>query len=118
VLFVGNGAPMFIEGFVEREKLADLPITIVTDPSLKVFEAADLERSVMSTVGAKAIKAAWRARKAGYRQPGIEGDKLQQGGMLLLDRGGAAVFYHRNDHLGHHADPQAVVAAARTAAAA
>ncbi len=104
---------MFIEGFVERENLADQPITIVTDPSLKVFEAADLERSVLATVGAKAIKAAWRARKAGYRQPAIEGDKLQQGGMLLLDRVGEPVFYHRNDHLGDHADPAEVVAAAR-----
>jgi len=104
---------MFIEGFVEREQLADQPITIVTDPSLKVFEAADLERSVLATVGAKAIKAAWRARKAGYRQPGIEGDKLQQGGMLLLDRAGQPVFYHHNDHLGDHADPKAIVDAAR-----
>lgn len=117
MLFVGNGAPMFIEGFVEREKLADQPITIVTDPSLAVFEAADLERSVLATVGPAAIKAAWRARKAGYRQPGIEGDKLQQGGMLLLDGSGAAAFYHRNEHLGDHADPKAVVAAARAAAA-
>lgn len=117
MVFVGNGAPMFIEGFVEREKLADQPITIVTDPSLKVFEAAELERSVLATVGPSAIKAAWRARKAGYRQPGIEGDKTQQGGMLLLDKGGAPLFYHRNEHLGDHADPQAVVAAARAAAA-
>jgi hypothetical protein len=38
--------------------------------------------------------------------------------MLLLDKDGAAVFYHRNDHLGDHADPQAVIAAARAAAAA
>lgn len=109
---------MFIEGFVEREKLADQPVTIVTDPSMKVFDAADLERSILSTVGAGAIKAAWRARKKGYRQVGIEGDKLQQGGILLLDKSGAAAFYHRNDNLGDHADPAAVVAAARAAAAA
>jgi hypothetical protein len=107
---------MFIEGFIEREKLADQPVTIVTDPSLKVFEGADLERSMLATVGPSAIKAAWRARKAGYRQPGIEGDKLQQGGILLLDRNGAAAYYHRNEHLGDHASPSDVVAAARAAA--
>lgn len=107
---------MFIEGFVEREKLAELPITIATDPSLKAFEAADLERSVLATIGPGAVRAAWRARKQGYRQVGIEGDKLQQGGMLLLDREGGAAFYHRNDNLGSHADPEEMVKAARALA--
>jgi hypothetical protein len=90
----------------------------VTDPSLKVFEAAELERSILATVGPSAIKAAWRARKAGFRQKGIEGDHTQQGGILLLDRDGAPAFYHRNDNLGDHADPEKVVAAARALAAA
>lgn len=107
---------MFIEGFVEREKLAGEPVTIVTDPSLKVFEAAELERSVLATIGPSAIKGAWKARKAGYRQKRIEGDNIQQGGMLLLDRNGGAAFYHRAEHLGDHADPAAVVAAARALA--
>ena len=111
--FVGNGAPMFIEGFIEREKLAGEPITIVTDPSLKVFELADLERSILATVGPGAMKAAWRARKKGYRQKRIEGDSTQQGGMLLLDRAQNPAFYHRNEHLGDHADPVEIVAAAR-----
>ena len=89
----------------------------MTDPSLKIFDAADLERSVLSTVGPSAVRAAWRARKQGYRQVAIEGDKLQQGGVLLLDRSGAAAFYHRNDNLGDHADPAQVIAAARALAA-
>lgn len=109
---------MFIEGFVEREKLADLPVTIVTDPSLETFKLAELERSILATIGPSAIRAAMRARKQGYRQVSIEGDKLQQGGILLLDESGAAVFYHRNDNLGDHADSAAVVAAARALAAA
>ena len=104
---------MFIEGFIEREKLAGEPVTILTDPSLKAFELAHLERSVLATVGPSAVRAAWRARKAGYRQVAIEGDKLQQGGMLLVDKSGALAFYHRNDNLGDHADPAEVVAAAR-----
>lgn len=109
---------MFIEGFVEREKLADQPVTIVTDPSLKAFEAAELERSILATIGPGAIKGAWKARRAGYRQKGMQGDHTQQGGVLLLDRSGAPAFYHRNDNLGDHADPAEVVAAARAAAAA
>lgn len=108
---------MFIEGFIEREKLAGEPVTIVTDPSLAVFDAANLERSVLATVGPSALRAAFRARKAGYRQVSIEGDKLQQGGILLLDRSGAPAFYHRNDNLGDHAAPDEIVKAARTAAA-
>ena len=109
---------MFIEGFVEREKLADEPVTILTDPSLKVFKAADLERSILSTIGPSALRDAMRARKQGYRQVAIEGDKLQQGGVLLLDRGGTAAYYHRNDNLGDHADPAEVIAAARALSAA
>ena len=114
---VGNGAPTFIEGFVEREKLAGEPVTIVTDPSLKAFKAADLERSILSTIGPSAIKDALRARKQGYRQVAIEGDKFQQGGVLLIDAGGRAAFYHRNDNVGDHADPGEMVAAARALSA-
>jgi hypothetical protein len=90
----------------------------VTDPSLKIFDAADLERSVLATVGPSALRDAWRARKQGYRQVAIEGDKLQQGGVLLLDRSGAAAFYHRNDNLGDHADPAQIIGAVRALAAA
>jgi hypothetical protein len=108
---------MFIEGFVEREKLAGEPVTIVTDPSLKAFEAAELERSILATIGPGAIRGAMRARKAGYRQKRIEGDHLQQGGILLLDKAGGAAFYHRNGNLGDHADPAEVIAAARALAA-
>ena len=90
----------------------------MTDPSLKAFEAADLERSILSTIGPSAIKDALRARKQGYKQVGIEGNKFQQGGMLLLDRGGRAAFYHRNDNVGDHADPAEMVAAARALPAA
>jgi hypothetical protein len=104
---------MFIEGFIEREKLADRKVTIVTDPSLKAFQAADLERSLMSTVGPKAIRAAMRARKAGFRQVAVEGDKLQQGGIILIDKEGRLGFHFANPSLGVHADPDEIVKAAR-----
>ena len=90
----------------------------MTDPSLEIFKAADLERSILSTIGPSAIKDALRARKQGYRQVAIEGDKFQQGGVLLIDRDRRAAFFHRNDNVGDHADPAEVVAAARALPAA
>lgn len=102
-VFVGNGRPHFIEGFIERHGLGDKQVDIVTDPSLKVFAAAGFKRSILSTLGPRAAISAARALAAGHRQTSIQGDGLQQGGTLILNQQGEVVFYHASKYVGDHA---------------
>ena len=111
-LFIGNGTPNFIEGFVERFSLADKPVEITTDPTLESFAAAGLVRSAWATFGPQAIWDALRAWGAGHTNEPTEGDDLQQGGTLLVDERGVVVWYHRNQSLLRHAATVDVVEAA------
>ena len=112
VVFVGNGAPNFIEGFVERNGLSPA-VEVVTDPSLEVFRIAGMERSRRSTYGPRAVVNAGRAVLRGFRQTAIEGDALQQGGVIVIAKGGEVAYVHRDRALGDHAPTDEVVAAAR-----
>ncbi|HET6584950.1 MAG TPA: peroxiredoxin-like family protein [Nannocystaceae bacterium] len=112
VVFIGNGAPHFIDGFVARNGLHGVPVAIVTDPTLLAFAAAGLVRSRMSTFGPRALLNHARASLAGFRQRAIEGDNEQQGGVLLVDRDGTIVYAHRDEVAGDHAPMADVVDAA------
>jgi peroxiredoxin len=115
VVFIGNGAPNFIEGFIERNGL-DRGTVVLTDPSLSVFRAVGLERSRLSTYGPRAAVNAGRAMLRGLRQKSIEGDVLQQGGVLVVGRGGRVEYVHRDRVLGDHAPLPEIMAAAQAVA--
>lgn len=115
-VLVGNGAPHFIDGFEERHGLGDKKAEIVTDPSLKAFSAAGLERSLVATSGPMALLNYGRARLKGFSNR-IEGDNLQQGGVLVVDRKGRVAYFHRDRRLGDHPPTVDVVDAALRVAA-
>jgi peroxiredoxin len=113
VVFIGNGAPNFIDGFVERNGLKQ-DSTVYTDPSLGVFRMVGLEHSRRSTFGPRALYNAGRAALRGFRQSAIEGDPLQQGGVVVVARGGRVAYVHRDRTLGDHAPMPEVMNAARS----
>lgn len=92
VVLVGNGEPAHIPAFVERQRLAGYPVTIVTDPTLRAHRAAGLARSVWATIGPRALVADVRAWVGGYAGAGRQGDAFQQGGVLLVGAGGTLLF--------------------------
>jgi hypothetical protein len=102
-VFVGNGEPRFIEGFVERHALADKRVEVVTDPTLAAFRAAGLLRSAWATFGPRAIADELRGLTRGVGWGGVKGDSLQQGGSIIVDARGVVAFYHRSESLGGHA---------------
>ncbi len=101
-VLVGNGEPRYIDGFLERAGLANARVTVLTDPTLRVFTAAGLVRSAWATIGPRAMLDALRARSRGVAGRGMEGDHFQQGGTLVVDRGGEVAFFHANASLGDH----------------
>ena len=111
-LLIGNGLPQHIAAFIERHRLGDKTVVVVTDPSRRVFKAAGFRRSMWSTLGVRAIWQALRALGAGHRQYGLEGDPFQQGGVVLVDEHERIAFHHENRTLADYAEPGEVVEAA------
>lgn len=105
---IGNGAPMFIAGFRETAKY---PGPIHTDPSLKVYDAAELVRGVASTFSPRAGLNALRALKGGFRQGRTQGDPTQQGGVLVVAPSGDIKFHYISKVAGDHPDVDRVIGA-------
>jgi len=115
VVYVGNGAANFIEGFVERNEIEIERVEVVTDPSLRAFKAAGLRNGVASTFGPRALLRHFRAASMfGARKP--EGHNLQQGGVIVIDAERRVSFHHRDRFLGDHAVIGDVIEAAMAAA--
>lgn len=111
-VFIGNGAPHFIDGFIERFALTDKQVEIVTDPSLATFRAAGLLRSWWATYGPKGIWDTIRAFGDGHVNRLGEGDAVQQGGSMLIDAQGQVAWYYRDLSRGGHAAGADIVEAA------
>ena len=114
---VGNGTHEQLAAFAEREKLADHPIELVTDPSRAAYLAAGLEQSWLGTVGPRAIVNVVGLLARGHRNGRPQGDLTQQGGTLYITRDGVLGFYHHSARLGDNASVTDVVEVARARAA-
>ena len=112
VVFVGNGAANFIDGFVDRFGLGDRPVVVVTDPTLRAHHLAGLQRSWWGTLGPAAIVDVIRLKFSGLSGSALEGDAAQLGGLVLLDGRGGVVLAHRARTLGDHLPTSDVIDAA------
>ena len=112
VFVIGNGSPSFIEGFRETTKY-DGPI--YTDPSLAVFQAAQLKRGVMKTLDPRALGKTVGAFMRGHRQGTTKGDPWQQGGVLVIAPGGDVKWHHASDRPGDNASAREIAAALKAA---
>ncbi len=110
VVFVGNGPPADLAAFVRRLALADRGVTVVTDPSLAAFQAAELRRPRFP--GLRVIAEALRELAAGYAPGRVIGDGRQLGGALLIDEGGRIVAHYRSRSPGDLVDASDIVHAA------
>jgi hypothetical protein len=113
-VFVGNGEPRYIDGFLERTGLVGSHALVVTDPTLKVFTAAGLVRSKWRTYGPRAIADAARAWSHGIGWHGLEGDHFQQGGALVTSAAGTVAYFHQSVSLGDHPSANDIVDVALT----
>ncbi len=107
---IGNGAPMFIEGFRETTGYDG---QVLTDPSLEVYKAAQLERGFWKTVNFGGAIASVGAMRRGFRQGKVQGDATQQGGVVVVVPDGKVVYHHVSKHPGDNAKPDDIVRALR-----
>jgi hypothetical protein len=108
LVVIGNGSPTFMAGFRETTGYAG---ALYTDPSLEVYKAAGLKRGVFKVLSPRAGLAALGALKGGFRQGRTQGDALQQGGTLVIDRRGDVLWAHVDDFAGDHANPDEILRA-------
>ena len=107
---IGNGSPSFIAGFREQTGWTG---PIYTDPSLAVYRAAQLKRSIGSTLDPRSLTDAWRALRHGSRQGRTQGDQWQQGGTLVVAPSGEVRWHHTSGRPGDNATGAQIVAALR-----
>ncbi|HEY1556684.1 MAG TPA: peroxiredoxin-like family protein [Kofleriaceae bacterium] len=111
---IGNGSPSFIAGFRETTGFTG---TVLTDPSLEVFRAAELKRGLRTFVSLGAAARTVGAFARGYRQGRTQGDNTQQGGVLVIARDGRVLWQHVSASPGDNADPGEIVRALRASQA-
>lgn len=107
-MVIGNGAPNFIAGFRE---VTGYKGPLYTDPSLKVYEAAHLERGLFTVVNPGALMSTIGAFARGGKQGRPQGDHLQQGGVLVVAPGDELVWQHTSKRPGDNASVDKIVSA-------
>ena len=106
---IGNGDIQYIEGFIEKFKLADKPVQIYTDPSLKIYEEMELKRTFWHFINPMNIVDMIKALSKGIGQKTIQGDNLQMGGTLLISSSNNLEYYFQNNTIAGNADPNEVM---------
>jgi hypothetical protein len=101
-VLVGSGSVEECAAFVARNYLDSAPASVVTDPSLGLYRALGLVRSTWATLGPRSLLEAARAMAAGHPHGAAAGDRMQQGGALLVDRTRVVRLLHRSRSIGDH----------------
>lgn len=112
---IGHGTPAGLRGLAGRERL-DPGVELLTDPTGASHREAGLRRSWAGSWGPGALVGFALAVGRGYRQPGglllghpDEGEREQQGGALVVARGGPVLYAYASERLGDLPDLSDVV---------
>lgn len=103
---IGNGTPEQARAFIVEQKVSH---PLYTDPSLASYSAAGFDNSIPLKVGI--LWSAAKAMAGGHFQTRTLGSPTQNGGALVLDRGGAELYVFRGTQAGDHPAPADLLAA-------
>ncbi len=108
LVIIGNGSPEAARTFAEQHAGG---LAVYTDPSRESYRAAGFTRSLKATFSPRMIASALRARRGGARQGRLQGDPLQQGGVLVIGPGGELLHRHASRFGGDHQEVEEVLEA-------
>jgi hypothetical protein len=109
VAFIGNGLPAMAKAFAKRLAL-DGEALILTDPRRESYRRAGFRRGLWATLGPRALlKLIPALFRFGPRL--IQGDAWQQGGTLVVAKGGDVRFRHISAFQGDRPAPRDILAA-------
>jgi peroxiredoxin len=100
LVFVGNGAPEYIDAF--KTELGLETALILTDPSLESFRAAGFRHGFFEIVQLKSLLNAIRLAADGNKQTSLsaEGSHWQLGGVLAINKSGKLLYRFVSQALG------------------
>jgi hypothetical protein len=105
---VGNGKPFMASAFREEMQLST---PLYTDPTLRAYQLAGFQYGARRTFNLKSIWHGIRAFRAGFRQKKTQGAPLQQGGVLVVRKGGEIVYGYASNEAGDHPPVEDILAA-------
>ncbi len=105
---ISNGPPHFIGPFREDTGYEG---PLYTDPSRKSYRLLGFKRGMMYMGGLKSMKETLRAVTTGHAVLKVEGDTLQQGGVVVIGPDNDVLFLYRNEETGDHAPMEDVLEA-------
>jgi peroxiredoxin len=105
---IGNGRPNDARTFALMHNMVD---SVFTDPSRALYRALGMKNGVTRTFAFESLRHAYRAYQEGHRQSMTKGDPWQQGGTIVVGRGGDLVYVYVSQVAGDHAPLDAVLSA-------
>jgi peroxiredoxin len=102
VVFIGNGAPQYIQAFREDLKLGNA--AIYTDPTLASFLFCGFKRGFLNVVSIASAANAIHLYKEGHRQTQLDaqGDHWQLGGVIIITPEAKVAFHFISESLGDY----------------
>jgi hypothetical protein len=113
LIFVSTGNPIMAAAFRERLGL-DAPIWV--DRHRRTYQHLGFKRGLFNTLGPKSVLHYLRSFRKGFRQGRTQGDPLQQGGVVVVRKGGQPVYGYASAEGGDLPPTDQVIAAALRAA--
>lgn len=99
IVAIGNGTALMARDFAETFAIQ---YPLYTDPKREAYQHFGLLRKL--GLGFSALKRGVSTFKKGFRQGAVQGDPLQQGGVILCNGLGQVVWSHIDEGPGAHAD--------------
>lgn len=106
VIFIGNGKASYIRHFKDQMNVHEAEI--YTDPTLQVFDACRMNRSIFKLLSFKSGKSVLRLKKEGYAQgewKSDTGSHRQMGGVVAIKPPGKVVYHFVANYLGDFDNP-------------
>lgn len=108
IVVIGHGSVEEARAFRDEEQLT---LPLLTDPSRVSYCALEMRRGLTSVLRPSVFTRALASWRAGFRQSRVAGDPLQQGGVVVIARGGVEGLRYVSQGAGDHPSPARIFAA-------
>jgi hypothetical protein len=102
IIFIGNGAPNFIEGFRKEMNLGDAKI--FTDPSLKAFRLGGFNHGLIKLASPESAINLGKLMIKGFRNGNPlkvgQGSNRQMGGVIVVNSQNQVTYHYVSEALG------------------
>jgi peroxiredoxin len=113
LVIIGNGSIEDARAFRDERRLT---VPLFTDPACESYCALDMRSGVATVMRPSVFLRSLKALARGYRQATVAGSPLQQGGVVVIDPGGAERYRYVSQTAGDHPLPSAILRALKAAA--